>query len=149
MEDGFGPADDIQDMVPDPVSEEVGFIGVMKEDGKPIEVAVRLKIRDGQITEAEHVIARNIRPASLANLRRRGPGCGHRASIGASAPSADDERHALLLHSDRYQQRQSGAVCRRLVRLRNGMQTTAISPGKAGGFGTMGAMGCSAQLDTE
>ena len=27
--------------VPDPVSEQVGFIGIMKADGKPIELALR------------------------------------------------------------------------------------------------------------
>ena len=48
--------------VPDPVSEEVGFIGVMAENDKPIELGIRLKIRDGKITEAEHVIARDIGP---------------------------------------------------------------------------------------
>ncbi len=29
--------------VPDPTSGQVGFMGVMQEDGKPIEVAIRLK----------------------------------------------------------------------------------------------------------
>ena len=37
--------------MPDPVSEEVGFLGAMKEDDEPIELALRLKIRNGQITE--------------------------------------------------------------------------------------------------
>ncbi len=34
--------------VPDPVSEQVGFIGMMKADGKPIELALRLKVRHGR-----------------------------------------------------------------------------------------------------
>src|SRR5580658_2518578 len=54
--------------VPDPVSEQVGFIGMMKADGKPIELALRLKVRHGEIVEAEHLIAANLRDTMLANL---------------------------------------------------------------------------------
>jgi hypothetical protein len=36
--------------VPDPVSEQVGFIGIMQESDKPIQLGLRLKIVDGQIT---------------------------------------------------------------------------------------------------
>jgi hypothetical protein len=61
-------------IVPDPVSEEVGFIGVITENDKPVELAVRLKIRDGKITEAEHLIARDLRPTSLPNLVTPRPG---------------------------------------------------------------------------
>src|SRR6202046_673864 len=55
--------------VPDPVSEQVGFIGMMKADGKPIELALRLKVQHGEIVEAEHLIAANLRANTLANLR--------------------------------------------------------------------------------
>src|SRR6202046_2253378 len=55
--------------VPDPVAEQVGFIGIMKADGKPIELALRLKVRHGQIVEAEHLVAANLRANTLANLR--------------------------------------------------------------------------------
>src|SRR5271156_2505007 len=46
--------------MPDPVSEEVGFMGVMKESDKPVELGLRLKIQNGKITQAEHLIARNL-----------------------------------------------------------------------------------------
>ena len=46
----------------DPASNQVGFYGVMKENNRPLIIALRLKIVDGEITEIEHVLARNMRP---------------------------------------------------------------------------------------
>ena len=43
--------------VPDPVAQQIGFLGMMQENDRPIELALRLKLVDGQITEAEHLIA--------------------------------------------------------------------------------------------
>ena len=107
--------------MPGPISEEVGFLGVMQEKGKPIELALRLKIRNGKITEAEHLIARNLMERNLANLKTPRPGLlatlppdqriprDQDAKIGASyyealvtadanhAPFADDFDH-LLIH---------------------------------------------------
>ena len=54
--------------VPDPVSQQVGFIGVMQEAGQPVMIALRLKVFRGEITEVEHVLARNLKPGNLANL---------------------------------------------------------------------------------
>src|SRR5580692_2007087 len=47
--------------VPDPVSGQVGFLGMMKADGKPIELALRLKVRHGKIVEVEHLLAVSFR----------------------------------------------------------------------------------------
>jgi hypothetical protein len=47
---------------------QVGFYGVMKERNKPLIIALRLKVVNGQITEIEHVLARNIRPDTVKNL---------------------------------------------------------------------------------
>jgi hypothetical protein len=77
--------------VPDPVSEQVGFIGMMKSDGKPIELALRLKVRHGQIVEAEHLIAGNLRDTMLANLRQPRPG------LLAVVPKDERSSHAQLL----------------------------------------------------
>ena len=60
--------------VPDPVAQQVGFIGVMQEGGMPIQLALRLKLDHGRIVEIEHLIARNLRPTSLANLQTPRPG---------------------------------------------------------------------------
>jgi hypothetical protein len=137
-------------VVPDPVSEEVGFIGVMKEDDKPIEVAVRLKIRDGQITEAEHVIARNIRPASLANLETPRPGLLATVPPSERVPRAQMIKDALSYYTAIVTSNGKAApFADDCVRRENGMQTTGNPPpAKPGGLATMGAMGCSAQLDT-
>ncbi len=52
----------------DPASRQVGFYGVMKENGRPLIIALRLKVVDGEITEIEHVLARNIRADRMQNL---------------------------------------------------------------------------------
>ncbi len=59
--------------VPDPVSEQVGFIGIMQRDNKPIELALRLKVVNGKITEMEHLIAADLTKAELKNLQTPRP----------------------------------------------------------------------------
>jgi len=77
--------------VPDPVAQQVGFIGMMKADGKPIELALRLKVRNGRIVEAEHLVAANLRDTMLANLHTPRPG------LSAVVPRAERTPHAQLL----------------------------------------------------
>ena len=135
--------------VPDPVAEQVGFIGVMQESGQTVELGLRLKVRKGQITEAEHLVARQLRQTSLPNLQTPRPGLfavvppAERSSreellrIGASYYNAlvNSDGHAAPFADD-------------CVRRENGMQTTGNPPPATPGRGTMGAMGCAAQLDT-
>jgi hypothetical protein len=52
----------------DPESNQVGFYGVMKENNRPLIIALRLKVVDGEITEIEHVLARNLRADRMQNL---------------------------------------------------------------------------------
>jgi hypothetical protein len=52
----------------DPASNQVGFYGVMKENDRPLIIALRLKVIDGEITEIEHVLARNMRADRMQNL---------------------------------------------------------------------------------
>jgi hypothetical protein len=52
---------------------QAGFYGVMKERDKPLIIALRLKVVSGQITEIEHVLARNLRPDAVANLAKARP----------------------------------------------------------------------------
>jgi hypothetical protein len=77
--------------VPDPVSGQVGFLGMMKADGKPIELALRLKVRHGKIVEAEHLLAVSFRGNSLANLSRPRPG------LLAVVPEDQRSTHAQML----------------------------------------------------
>jgi hypothetical protein len=55
--------------VPDPVSGQVGFMGVMQEGGKPILLGLRLQVFEGHVIQAEHVIARGLSAQNLANLQ--------------------------------------------------------------------------------
>jgi hypothetical protein len=52
----------------DPESNQVGFYGVMKENNRPLIIALRLKVIDGEITEIEHVLARGLRADRMQNL---------------------------------------------------------------------------------
>jgi hypothetical protein len=47
---------------------QVGFYGVMKERDRPLIIALRLKVVNGQITEIEHVLARGLRAEAVKNL---------------------------------------------------------------------------------
>jgi hypothetical protein len=47
---------DFKIVVPDPVSQEVGGLVVMQNEGKPAQVGFRLKVVNGKIVEAEHMI---------------------------------------------------------------------------------------------
>jgi hypothetical protein len=44
----------------DPKSGQVGVLGVMREFGKPVMLVLRLKVENGQITEIEHIVARQV-----------------------------------------------------------------------------------------
>ncbi len=101
--------------VPDPVAQQVGFMCVMKQDGKPIQLGLRLKLVNGKITEAEHLIAGNLRENSLKNLQTPRPG------LLATVPPAERSPREKMLkiglsyytaHCD--QQRRRGSFCRRL-----------------------------------
>jgi hypothetical protein len=52
---------------------QVGFYGVMKERDRPLIIALRLKVLNGQITEIEHVLARSLRPEAVKNLANPRP----------------------------------------------------------------------------
>lgn len=52
---------------------QAGFYGVMKERDRPLIIALRLKVVNGQITEIEHVLARNLRPEAVRNLANPRP----------------------------------------------------------------------------
>lgn len=133
--------------VPDPVSEEVGFLGIMQENDKPVELALRLKIVNGKIAEAEHLIARNLSERSLANLQTPRPGL-----LATVPPSERVPRDEMLKIGASYYEAlvtadaNDAPFADDCVRRENGMQTTSNPPPDKPGFGTLGAMGCAAQL---
>ena len=60
-------------IVPDAVSQQVGGIVMMQAGGKPAQIGFRLKLENGKITEAEHLLA-EAREQTLPNLERLRPG---------------------------------------------------------------------------
>jgi hypothetical protein len=136
--------------VPDPVVGQVGFIGVMKDDGKPIQLALRLKVRNGQIVEMEHLIARNLRESSLANLQTPRPGL-----LATVPPTERVPREQMLKIGASYYDAlvngdgDAAPFADDCLRHENGMQTTGNPPPKTPGLGTMQAMGCRDQAFTK
>jgi len=135
--------------VPDPVSQEVGFIGMMIEADKPVQVGLRLKLRNGQIIEAEHLVARNLSAASLANLQMPRP-----ALLAIVPPAERVTREQMLKIGASYYDAlvnsdgNAAPFADDCVRRENGMQTTNNPPPKTPGRGSMGAMGCRDQMFT-
>jgi hypothetical protein len=136
--------------VPDPVSGQVGFIGVLKETDKPIQVALRLKVQGGVITEIEHLVARNLGERNLGNLATP------RAPLLTTVPQAQrSSREQLLKIGASYydaldnNEGKAAPFADDCVRHENGMQTsTNRQPSGQGGMAALGVLGCSAQLDT-
>ncbi|MDR1644437.1 MAG: hypothetical protein LBS05_01230 [Tannerellaceae bacterium] len=60
--------------VPDPAVGEVGFMGMMEEQGKPIMIALRLKVVEGFVLEAEHLVVRSLDPRNMKYLQTVRPG---------------------------------------------------------------------------
>jgi hypothetical protein len=135
--------------VPDPVSEQVGFLGVMQAGDKPIELALRLKITNGQITEAEHLIA-PVTDRGAKNLQTPRPGL-----LATVPPSERVPRDEMLKIGSSYYEALVTADANDTpfaddcVRRENGMQTTSNPPpATPGGIASTGALGCAAQLRT-
>lgn len=135
--------------VPDTVSGEIGFLGVMEENNRPIELGLRLKIRNSQITEAEHLIARDLRPTSLVNLVI--PRTGLLATVPPDQRVARDQMlkigvsyYEALVTADA----NDAPFADDCLRRENGMQTTSNPPPTTPGRGTIGALGCAPQLRT-
>jgi len=136
--------------VPDVVAQQIGFLGVMEENNRPIEIGLRLKLVDGQITEAEHLIARNLSGGSLANLVVPRPGL--LAMVPADQRVPRDQM--LTIGASYYEALVSADAndapfADDCVRRENGMQTTSNPPpAKPTAMGTLGSLGCAPQLRT-
>jgi hypothetical protein len=65
---------------------------------------LRLKLRNGQITEAEHLIARNLSERSLANLQTPRPGLLAAVPQGEGSAGPDAEDRSVILRGARHRQ---------------------------------------------
>jgi hypothetical protein len=54
-------------------SGQVGFVGIVQEHNKPVILALRLKVVNKQITEAESIVSRSVEEKALANLKTPPP----------------------------------------------------------------------------
>ena len=139
---------------------QAGFYGLMKERGRPLIIALRLKIVNGQITEIEHVLARTLREDAVRNLANPRP------QFLASVPPAERlPRQQMVDIADSYFEALENANGKLApfdddcVRRENGGQTThnatpvpwpvALGSKKADeAMAYIGTLSCSAQLDT-
>jgi len=138
-----------QIMVPDPVSEEVGFMCVMRADHQPIQASFRLKIRHGEIVAAEHLWAVST-PSELKNLQTP------RAAFLEEVPPAErSPRAKMIAIASTYYTAVTTADANNApfasdcVRRENGMQTTSNPlPPNPTPRQVLGSYGCGAQLKT-
>ncbi len=70
-ESSTGGTNDYKIYVADPVAGQVGFMGVIEDQGKPIQLAVRLRLENDQITEIDHMIWRIDGPLPEGLLKPR------------------------------------------------------------------------------
>jgi hypothetical protein len=145
--------------VADPVSQQVGLLTMMMEGDAPVLVGIRLKLdASSAIAEAEHLIARNLSPVQLANLRAPRP------ALMAPVPEAWLDSRAAMIRLgysyydalDNGNSRQSN-MADDCERRENGFQTARnpmvrANPNGNGQFDPifayLGGLGCAAQMDT-
>ena len=146
-------------MAADPANGQVAAFTVMQQWNKPTIVAVRLKVENGKITEAQHVIAGSPAPSAMANMTTP------REAFLADVPASERTPRAALLaaangYFDAIEQDDGSlapfaADC---ARHENGMQTVnnktpvpspldSISPQMAAAMAKIGALTCTQQVD--
>lgn len=140
--------------VADPVSRQVGLLKMMVEGDAPVLVGIRLQVNEaGAITEAEHLIARDLSERQLANLQMPRPG------LMRKVPElyADSRGRMLWLGQSYYDaldynNSSFSNMADDCVRHENGIQTARNSftrPGmEESEFSYLGGLGCAAQMDT-
>jgi len=139
--------------VPDAVAQQVGYMAVLQEDGKPIQLALRLKYEGGRITEAEHLVVHSLREGNLANLQTpRQP-----LVMPVAEPWRDSRGRLLSIAASYYDalDLNNGSLAPfadDCVRFENGGQSARkpVPTGPGGdSFAPFGALGCAKQLDTQ
>lgn len=136
--------------VPDPISEEVGLLCMMRANNEPIEAGFRLKVRDGEIVAAEHLWAGELKPANLNNLQTPRAGL-----LAAVPPSERVSRAEMLKIAGTYYTAVTTADANDAPfafdcgRHENGIPTTGNTlPPNPTTRQVLGSLGCAAQLKT-
>jgi hypothetical protein len=141
----------------DPVSHQIAFYGMMKEFNKPVIFVLRLKVEGGKITEIEHIVVRDIRPAGLPNLVTPRPGL----VVKSIPPDQRVSREEMFKIANSYFdsiEQSNGDVAPfadDCVRHENGMQTTTNKAPEDSPLGPanspmakLSQLGCAASMNT-
>jgi hypothetical protein len=144
------PPGEFRIYVPDPAAQQVVLMAVLQADGKPAQLAVRLKVEGGRITEAEHVVVGNLRDTSLPNLKTP------RAAFALPVPAGWRDAHDSLLrigatYYDALDNNNGrlAPFADDCVRFENGWQTSRnVLPPAPSAQDFISALTCGPQLDT-
>ncbi len=138
--------------VTDPLTGQVGYSGIVKENGTPVLISFRLKITDGKISEIEQIVGRDRNFSGVDKLKTPDP-----IYAQVLKPSERTPRDKMIPIADSYFAALERADGKRPVpfadacnRMENGMQTTnnkEMRAGMGGGINIL-AMSCKEQFKT-
>ena len=144
----------------DPVAHQAGLMGVMQEFGKPVILVLRLKVENGQITEIEHIVIRDLRSTSMPNLVTPRPGLVESVPPAERVPRQEMVRIAES-YFDSIEQSNGNLApfADDCERHENGMQTTtnktpqpspldSSDAAENEAFAKIGALGCRDSINT-
>jgi hypothetical protein len=144
---------DFRIYVTDPETGQVGYSGIVKENGTPVLFSLRLKIGDGKISEIEQIVGRDKNFSGVDKLKEPDP-----IYAQVLKPSERTPRDKMIPIADSYFAALERATGKRPVpfadtcnRMENGMQTTnnkEMVAGMGGGGLNILAMSCKEQFKT-
>jgi hypothetical protein len=145
----------------DPAAGQAAFLGVFRELGDPVILALRLKVAAGEITEIEHVVARRLGEKPLPGL------AAPRSGLVTAVPAAErSTREEMLRIADSYFESiehnddSRAPFAEDCERHENGSQTTTKAAPNPADFGSgdaeqlrlamarVDACGCAAQMSS-
>jgi hypothetical protein len=138
--------------VTDPKTGQVGYSGIVEENGTPVLISFRLKIDNGKISEIEQIVGRDRNFSGINNLKEPDP-----IYARVLDPSERTAREKMIPIADSYFAALERANGKRPVpfadscnRMENGVQTTnnaEMGAAMGGGFNIL-AMSCTEQFKT-
>jgi len=138
--------------VTDPETGQIGYSGIIKENGTPVLISFRLKISNGKISEIEQIVGRDRSFSGIDNLKEPDP-----IYARILEPSERIDRDRMISIADSYFAALERADGTRPVpfadtcnRMENGIQTTnnpELGAAMGGGFNII-AMSCTEQFKT-
>ncbi len=135
---------------------QVGWMGVVLENGSPVLLGLRLKVANHRILEVEHIVSRGREGAEMLEKQGAPPAIFSQPLTPAERVSREQLIAAANAYFDGIEQSSGSVVpfADSCVRVENGRQTAPIVPSAAqsgansGTFSRMAGLTCSQQLDT-